>query len=514
MKSSNVKSNALFSSTVKKVSLCKMVCVWACFSAVSHASPKVTEINLLASDYESSMVAAPQQPVRMNDTSAPKARSSQPSANLAAKPVATKNFTYESLPVKSASQVSTERVEQGGYSLKNVLATALKLAVERSPSLKQANAELGAANADIREAEGQRWPQVDVNANSRSASFGGRKDETPQSVGLNMTTNVFDWGRTEKTIDSQKAMGEAASQKYLVNLEVLAQDVSNAIVEKEKARRASIISQQYVERMKKLVGMLESIVMTDRGRASELVQAQARLMEAEASRDNWLAKERDTEIKLRKLIGDAAVNMPQNIQWTLPQAELDRLLAMVKNHPALLQAEAEAKATRLQSEAMRAGEKPQLNWVVTKSVGHNEYGRQDPWQTMVTVSWPLFRGGSAKAAREAATLRAEAGYQNKENQQMELEFEARAAVQDAQTLLARANLYTGLIKETDAVKSAFFDQWYHLGRRTLLDVLIAESDYNNNRINEVSYRFDSYLAVLKAYGSTGMLSRWLLGDIQ
>lgn len=512
MKSNNVKLNSQIHFSALKGSLSKIVCVWACATAVAYASPKVTEVNLFAAEDENRVVAAPKQKaqqVKTTSSSAPTARSSQPES----KPAARKNFSYDSLPAKNES---SERVAQGNLSLKTVLATALKMAENRSPSLKQANAELGAANADIREAEGQRWPQVDVNANSRSASFGGSKtrDETPHSLSVNMTTNVFDWGRTEKTIDSQKALGEAASQKYLVNLEVLAQDVSNAIVEKEKARRASIISQQYVERMKQLVGMLESIVMTDRGRASELVQAQARLMEAEASRDNWLAKERDTEIKLRKLIGDAALTMPKNIQWTLPQTDLDKLLKIAQNHPALLQAEAEAKATRLQAEALRAGEKPQLNWVVTKSVGNNEYGREDPWQTMVTVSWPIFRGGSAQAAREATMLRAEAGYQNKENQQLELEFETRAAVQDAKTLLARADLYTGLIKETGAVKEAFFDQWYHLGRRTLLDVLIAESDYNNNRINEVSYRFDSYLAVLKAYGSTGMLSRWLLGDVQ
>ncbi|HFZ0820325.1 TPA: TolC family protein [Enterobacter cloacae] len=492
--------------------ICKLACVWTCFVAVAQAAPQVKEVNLLATEADTRTVAVPKSPAKNAVTETPKASISQ----VATKPVATKNFSYDSLPQQNGHQESRQRGAEGSGNLKMVLATALKLAVARSPSLKQADAELGAAKADIREAEGQRWPQVDVSANSRAKSFGGSKkyDETGQSVNVNMTTNVFDWGRTEKTIDSRKELGEAATQKYLVNLEVLAQDVSKTVLEKEKARRASVISQQYVERMKELVGMLERIVMTDRGRASELVQAQARLMEAEASRDNWLAKERDAEIKLRKLIGDAALNLPQNIQWTLPQAELDRLLALAKDHPALRQAEAEAKASRLQAESLRAGEKPQLNWVVTKSVGGNDYGREDPWQTMVTVSWPIFRGGSSTAAREAAMLRAEAGFQNKENQQLELEFETRAAVQDAATLLARANLYTGLIKETGQVKTAFFDQWYHLGRRTLLDVLIAESDYNNNRINEVSYRFDSYLAVLKAYGSSGMLSRWLLGDVQ
>lgn len=489
----------------------KLACAWTCFAAVAHAAPRMTEVSLLTTEDKPRTVAAPK-----NQTQNVFAETSQTRVSQAAKPVATKNFAYDSLPQPGKQQESRQIAVQSSGNLRMILATALKLAIARSPALKQADAELGAANADVREAQGQRWPQVDVNANSKALSFGrsNQYDENGQGLNVNMTTNVFDWGRTEKTIDSRKELSEAATQKYLVNLEALAQDVSSTLLEKEKARRASVISQQYVERMTELAGMLESIVMTDRGRASELVQAKARLMEAQASRDNWLARERDTDIKLHKLIGNAAVNLPQNIQLTLPQAELDKLLALAKDHPALRQAEAEAKASRLQAESLKAGEKPQLNWVVTKSVGRNSYLGEDPWQTMVTVSWPIFRGGSATAAREAAMLRAEAGYQNKENQQLEFEFATRAAVQDATTLLTRANLYSGLIKETGQVKTAFFDQWYHLGRRTLLDVLIAESDYNNNRINEVSYRFDSYLAVLKAYGSTGMLSRWLLGNIQ
>lgn len=120
-----------------------------------------------------------------------------------------------------------------------------------------------------------------------------------------------------------------------------------------------------------------------------------------------------------------------------------------------MQAEAEAKASKLQAESLRAAEKPQINWVVTKSTGKDDFGREDPWQTMVTVSWPVFRGGSATAAREAALLRAEAELEVKEKQQMDLEFEARAAVQDANTLLTRANLYVNLIEETAKVKAAF-----------------------------------------------------------
>ncbi|WP_081893283.1 MULTISPECIES: TolC family protein [unclassified Serratia (in: enterobacteria)] len=414
---------------------------------------------------------------------------------------------------KQISRQDRERGEMGSDAFRVILANALKRAVERSPSLKQASAALGAANADVREAQGQRWPQIDVSANSRSRSLGGGSNNVAQAVNLNMTTTVYDWGRTGKLIDSRKELSAAAVQKYMLNVEILAQDVTSTLLEKEKASRVANINQQYAERMKQLVDMLADIVAVDNGRASELVQARARLLEAESSKETWLARERDAEIKLYKLIGKNNIKIPKNIKFTLPDVELEKLLSVAQNHPALLQAEAEAKASKLQAESLRAAEKPQVNWVVTKSTGKDDFGREDPWQTMVTVSWPIFRGGSATAAREAALLRAEADLENKEQQQMDLEFEARAAVQDANTLLTRANLYINLIAETERVKTAFFDQWYNLGRRTLLDVLIAESDYNNNRINEVSYRFDSYLAVVKAYGSTGMLSRWLFNDL-
>lgn len=398
--------------------------------------------------------------------------------------------------------------------IRAVLAGALSRAIDRSPLLRQTHAEQAAAAADVREAQGQRWPQIDVGANSRPVSLGGASNDSTnsQAITLNMTTNVFDWGRTSNTIESRKELNSAADQKYLANLETLARDVSLNVVELEKNRRVSAISQHYVMRMSTLVGMLEEIVATDRGRSSELTQARARLMEAQASLDASRARERDNEIKLRKLIGDVPVNLPENGDWALVSANLNDLLAAAQQHPALRQAEHEANASERHAESLRSGEKPQLNWVVTKTMGDDQLGREQPWQTMVTVNWPLFRGGSARAAREAALMRADAERERKAQQQLDLEFETRTAEQDANTLLARADLYRDLTSETDAVRKAFFEQWYHLGRRTLLDVLIAESDHNNNRINEVSNRFDGYQAVLKAYASAGQLTQWLNGS--
>lgn len=81
-------------------------------------------------------------------------------------------------------------------------------------------------------------------------------------------------------------------------------------------------------------------------------------------------------------------------------------------------------------------------------------------------------------------------------------------------MLQRADLYRNLTRESDRIRLDFFDQWYHLGKRTLLDVLSAESDYYNNRVGEVTNRFDGYSAIFRGYASAGQLMNWLKNNPQ
>lgn len=397
--------------------------------------------------------------------------------------------------------------------IRQALASAMQEAIQRSPQLRQSQAEQKAAQADIRAAKGERWPQIDLGANTRPHTMGNDNglNTGSQAVNLNITTNVFDWGRTRNTISSREASSQAADEQYLLSVETLAESVTLGLVELEKNRRIAGVSQQYVDRMRALVDMLSEIVAVDRGRASELTQARARLLEAQNNLDGTSARLRDSEIKLRKLIGDASVKLPDNDRWALTTSNLEQLVSASHDHPAVRQADATATATERYAQSLRAGEKPQLNWVVNKSTSRDELGREQGWQTMMSVSWPLFRGGSARAAREAAYARAEAERERKSQQQLDLEFSIRGSEQDARTQLDRADAYQALTLETDSVRKAFFEQWYHLGRRTLLDVLIAESDHNNNRVNEVASRFDGYQSILRSYASAGVLNQWLQG---
>lgn len=397
--------------------------------------------------------------------------------------------------------------------LRQVLYRAVEQAAQNSPQVRQTHAEYEAALADVDEAKGQRWPQLNVGTNSKAVALtGGRaNNDSGAGVNLSLTTNVFDWGQNRKTIASREQLALATRQRYESELQTSAFTVSSNVVELAKNRLLVNISQQYVDRMGLLVSMLQEIVQVDRGRGSEVTQAKARLLQAESNRDSVAAKVDEFELNLRKLLGEGVIPSVPGRVWPLQSIPLDAMLATVNEHPAIKQAEAEADAADLNVAAIKASSKPALNWVVSKSTSRDTLGREQPVQTMLSINWAAFRGGSGRAQETAALQRAAASREKKGQQLLDLEYKVRTADQNARTFLARADLYHNLTAETDGVRKAFFEQWYHLGKRTLLDVLSAESDHYNNRVSEITSRFDGYQSIFQEYNGAGQLTAWLRG---
>ena len=396
--------------------------------------------------------------------------------------------------------------------LRDIFLRVVDAAAARSPAVARALAERSASEADVAEARGQRLPQVEVGGRSHTMQFGsgGRGETSDPTLSLDVTTPIFDWGRIRKTVESRSQMANAAEWAFEAELESSAYDATSNLVELGKQRIIVEISQEYVDRMSKLVKMLEGIVAIDAGRVSELTQARARLLQAEASRSAADSRARDIEINLRRMVGDRPLpTLPSSRYWDVRLPELTWLLAEAAGHPVIRQAEAQATSSDLQADVIRSASLPQVNWVVGKTTGGGSSGRELAWQTGLALSWSAFRGGSARASQRAARQRAEAGWKAAEQQALDLEYRIRASNQDARSLVDRAELYRGLTVESNKVREAFYEQWYHLGRRTLLDVLSSESEHYNNQVGEVSNRFDGYQAVMRQYASAGALIRWL-----
>jgi len=454
----------------------------------------------------------PTQALGSDATSAPRstlAEIKQPSTSASRTPPATFAQWLDTQPSRTGSGPSMDSA-----TLRRIFLRAVEEAEKRSPEVGQAYAAYQAANADVDEAKGLRWPQVDIASETQGLQFGpGNRDGSNNGnvIAATVTTTVYDWGRTRNTIGSREQLSDAARSNYTVARDQNAFEVTGTLVELGKQREIVELSQQFVERMATLVKMLGEIVAVDRGRGSELTQAKARLLQAEAARDSAQARVRDAELKLQKLVGENAPPIPRARNWPIRPGNLPQLLQQVDAHPSLAQIQSEASAADLNAKVVKASGLPTVNWVVSANagVGGGSAGQRAPWQTMLTLNWAAFRGGSTKAATAAAVYRAQASWERRDQERRDLEYGIRAADQDAHTMLSRADQYERLSGETDQVRKAFFEQWYHLGKRTLLDVLTAENDHYGNSVSEVTNRFDGYAAVLREYATAGVLVDWL-----
>ncbi|WP_249490349.1 TolC family protein [Pseudomonas sp. HS6] len=424
-------------------------------------------------------------------------------------------LAYFGLPSRMAERARTGHpvIGPSERELQAIFRQAVETAVARSPAVLRSSGEQQAAVSDVAAAQGQRWPQIDVGTQTRAVQFGNGSENDQGAGGVNVavTTMLYDWGRVDSTIESRQRLQSAADENLVAEKENIGFEVVTTLVELGKQRIIGELSQDFANRMAELVKMLAGIVAVDAGRASELTQAKARLLQAQALRDAAQAKARDAEITLHKLVGERPVAIPDKREWNIRLSNLEGLLKAAQHHPTILQATAQAESAELEAQAVRASGLPQLNWVVSKNTAEDSLGREQPWQTNLNMTWGAFRGGSTRAAERAALQRADASRHETAQQRRDLEFKIRTADNDARTQLERAELYRNLSVESDRIREAFYLQWHHLGKRTLLDVLTAENDHYGNQVSEITNRFDGYQSILRQYASAGTLMQWLQG---
>ena len=415
--------------------------------------------------------------------------------------------------VRTSSQV-VPRVPGSfsGAPVRAVLSRAVADALASSPSVRQAEAQWQAAQYDVDQARGQRWPQVQVGAASPTATFGAEAADTANDPfgTLNVTTPVFDWGHLSSTIDSRSQTAVAAQAELEQGRQQVAYDTATALMDFDRNRQSLLLTQAYIDRLDELVSMLRRIVQSDPGRGSELTQARARRLQAVTNGDQIRTRMNDARIQFTKLVGPG-FRIPETLDWRSQSMALGDALARGAEHPSLRQARAESQAALKLAQAVGAQRLPQINWVVSGTTQKDNFGNRQPWSTGLMLQWNAFQGGSASASERAAYERANASEQRARDAERDLEYSLRSQTEQRDAAKRRSTDYDTLVVETDRVRKAYYDQWFHLGKRSLLDVLTAESDHYNNRVARLNTRFEAYAADLRIRADSATLLGWLFG---
>ncbi|QXQ20670.1 TolC family protein [Pseudomonas tolaasii] len=397
--------------------------------------------------------------------------------------------------------------------LRSLMRDMVIKALQHSPELQVARSNESAADYEIDEIKGRRWPQVRVGMNSALTKDDNRASGSGRIAGtLNVTTNVWDWGKNKSDTYAAKASLALAEQTTQSEREQVAFNTTSELVSLIRANRSAVIAEEYVRQMNDRVEMLSKITHNDKGRASELVQAQARLLSAEASREQIKNQQKISQIKLYRLLGEDAPVLSETLLVVgRPMITAEAALASLDLHPILLRLKSKAEVEEGRERALKAQGLPGLNLVVRKEQDDSgsQSRRQNDWYAGLDVQWDLFSGGSNTAARKAAGARKLSALEEYQKTDQDLRQEILRLVQSRANAVQLATEYQQLSLETDRVRKMFYDQWYHLGKRTLLDVLVAENEHFNSQLQTISNISDSLIADLSILSSSAQLLSFL-----
>ena len=200
------------------------------------------------------------------------------------------------------------------------------------------------------------------------------------------------------------------------------------------------------------------------------------------------------DVRLRRLVGDGLPGVEGLATVLLQVPELSGLVGDVEHSNEIAQLSAQTAAAGQYVQAVQAGARPQVSWSfngggTAGAGGSNGNTRASTYALGVTVNIPIFSPGVA-AASEAARKRAQAAAL----QWADSLTTRRSLVAEVheRTLASfdRARRVSAVLRDSEQVRNFTLQQWQQLGRRSLFDVMSAESEHYNLRVAYINALLD------------------------
>ncbi len=372
----------------------------------------------------------------------------------------------------------------------------------RSKALGAVRLLADAARSDIEEARAMGLPTASLSISASGihqsvGSVGAGRGQVGATLSGGMP--VWDFGRIAKLTDWRKELAEVAAQGQRSAEEQLSLSAVTLALDRSRYVLQGQVYAQYVRKMACLVDALEIITKADRGRASELVQAQKSLQQADLSLEQTMSALRQTEVRMKRLVGEP---LPPSIGMSAALAvlpDLEQMKSDILLGADVAQAEAQARSQRNFAESVIAGQKPTVSVsgsasALLRTGALPGEARSTDVGAGVTVTIPILQPG-AQAQASAAVQRYRATVLQRDETIEAKRYRLLEMHEIGSSSLDRARRIVEILRNSDRVRASTLQQWQQLGRRSLFDVMGAESDYYSMRIAHVNALIDTQQVV-------------------
>jgi TolC family type I secretion outer membrane protein len=401
------------------------------------------------------------------------------------------------------------------------LEEALTQAWQNNPTLAAERESLAAAQNRVEEAQGGYYPQVKLFGGLGTShndvsfmaipGFALPLDEfslNTRQVGIEADQVLYAGGKVTGTVDIAKHMQDAEeAHMHGVEQGVLL-DAAQAYMAVLESQAVLALEQSNENVLKQALDAAQANFDNGEVTHTDVDQAKARLAGTQAARIQAEGAVTAAIASYERVMGDEPANLQQPTALTgLPASQQDAM-GLAEHNFAVISAEAQSAAAESNVDVAESGMKPSLTLVGQISKAREPqflFEKLDTRSIMLNLSIPLYAGGSLTSQMHAAKHEALSSQQQALDARRQAKDQVIHAWQSYQT--ATAGL-AAIQVEITAAQSAYDGVLaeYKEGERTTLDVLNAEQELLNAKVNQVKAQSDETVAEYSLKASTGSLT--------
>ncbi|SIO06023.1 outer membrane protein, adhesin transport system [Sulfurivirga caldicuralii] len=396
----------------------------------------------------------------------------------------------------------------------DTLPEAIKDGLKLNPEVRAELAKYRAYRYDLREGKADYYLQIDLNAGIgyeeyKSPTVSKAKGLTRQELAIKLTQNLFRGFATQNNVKRLQARLDAQGLYAESVVSDIALEISKAYLDILRSQELVQLGKLNVENHKKIFQQIKMRFDSGLSDEVELDQAKARYALAQSNLLAQKSKLADALARYHRLVGHDApreLSLP-TFDYKIPPDLETAIKIALTDHPRLLSAYADVAEAKAQAFANKGNFYPTVNLEVEKRWDRNTNGVKgstEDFQAMVRMNYNLYKGGADEAKYKSTV----ALYQ----QAMEIRNRARREVMEDlryawDTMTMAQNQLQYLDQHIQLTRSTLlgYRKQFALGRRSLLDLLNTENEYNQALTKMTETRYDLLQAQYRVVADMGHL---------
>jgi len=394
---------------------------------------------------------------------------------------------------------------------------ALAATYQNNPTLQAQRASVRGVDENVSQAISGWRPEVfataDASAQHSNTNItnnpGGSKDTTPTQAALIVSQPVYTGGITDATTKSAEATVLAARESLLSAEQSIFQQAVSAYVNVLSGTAVVDLNNNNVAVLRRQLEAAQDRFEVGEITRTDVAQAEARLADQISNLIQSEGDLRSIRANFERIVGKAPEGLVIPVIPTdFPESEDAALISALENHPDIKTAKFNEESSRHDIRATSGQLLPIITVDGSLSTG-NETAGSGSWADTASIgaflTVPLYQSGSVYSqVRQARQVNSQRMQEIEEAVRL-----IRENVVQSWEQLETARSRIGSNQEAvraNTIALEGVEQEAQVGSRTTLDVLNAEQELLDSKVNLVLAQRDQYVAVYNVVASVGKLN--------